>query len=800
MKAILPKVSMSPRWSRSGLFSEWWREPLSPVAETWQTVLLETAALDVFGTKMGVRPSKFTKVFNGYLYITSSYGRILFPFGFAKLFFGILKGIRTAKTEWQEKALLHSKQIDEFKKIPIENLSLRGLFELCDTVLRKEAEYIAWSLYVGIYSFGFEYALSWGLPVFVKGYGKFDYRDLLKGFCDKSIEASLELRKTSDIASWLETYGHRVQDLDVIYPTLQDAPELAASLKQQLLQSPQNPEENLAEERKNRQQLEEEILHNIRRWIPFGRTLFLELLKMAQAYVSLRNDRPFYYKGQALARIILLEIGARLKLEKKLESETDVFFLTYDEIRYVSEGKNDFKKATMTERKDLRERRRQQLPPANLKEPFPGEFPMKRLAGNGRGAISGIAASKGKTTGRARVILSQGDFHKFQAEDILVMESTNPSFVPLMVLARGIITDKGGALCHAAIVSRELGIPAVVGTETATSVIKDGDFVLVDGDVGSVQIVDQNYDLNFRSNNIKKEEWHSNTTNGNTDLQPEQTGERKDLITTIASVTNKDIYLVGGKGASLGELVSLGLNVPPGFILTTEMYGKNIADYEKEILREFDRFGIEYAAVRSSANAEDSPKDSFAGQFETYLNVNRNTLLAAIEKCWDSINQPGIIEYCRARNIDRSKVRIAVVVQKMIQPDASGICFTVDPITAGQDEIVIEAVYGLGEFIVSGQVTPDSYVVDKKSSVILNKRIAVQDVQLVMVDGTNREILVPGDMRVQQKLSDDKVIELANFAAQAEAHYRTPLDMEWACQNNILYFTQARPVTTLQGT
>ena len=230
------------------------------------------------------------------------------------------------------------------------------------------------------------------------------------------------------------------------------------------------------------------------------------------------------------------------------------------------------------------------------------------------------------------------------------------------------------------------------------------------------------------------------------------------------------------------------------------MYGKNIADHEKEILSEFDRFGIEYAAVRSSANAEDSPKDSFAGQFETYLNVNRNTLLAAIEKCWDSINQPRIIEYCRARNIDRNKVRIAVVVQKMIQPNASGICFTVDPITAAQDKIVIEAVYGLGEFIVSGQATPDSYVIDKKSFVILNKRVAVQDVQLVMVDGINREINVPGDMRVQQKLSDDKVIELAKFAAQAEAHYRTPLDMEWACQNNILYFTQARPVTTLQGT
>lgn len=799
MKDALRKVSISPRWSRSGLFSEWWREPLSPVAETWQTVLLETATSDVLDTKMGVRPSKFTKVFNGYLYVTSSYGRILFPFGFAKLFFGILKGIRTAKTEWQEKALLHSKQMDELKKIPIEDLSLRGLFELCDTVLQKEAEYIAWSLYVGIYSFGFEYALSWGFPVFVKGYSKFDYRDLLKGFCDKSIEASIELRKTSDLTLWLETYGHRVQDLDVIYPTLQDAPELAALLKQQLLQSPKNPEENLAEERKKRQQLEEEILHNIRRWIPFGRTLFLELLKMAQAYVSLRNDRPFYYKGQALARKILLEIGARLKLEKKLESETDIFFLTYDEIRCISEGKNDFKKPTITERKALRERRRQQLPPVNLKEPFPGEFPMKRLVGNGKGDISGIAASKGKTTGRARVILSQGDFHKFQAEDILVIESTNPSFVPLMVLARGIITDKGGALCHAAIVSRELGIPAVVGTETATSVIKDGDFVLVDGDVGSVQIVDQNYYLNFRSNNIKKEERYSNTTNRNTDLQPEHKGERKGLITTIASVSNKDVYLVGGKGASLGELVSLGLNVSPGYILTTEMYGKNIADYQKEILREFDRFGIEYAAVRSSANAEDSPKDSFAGQFETYLNVNRNSLLEAIEKCWDSINQPRIIEYCRARNIDRNKVRIAVVVQKMIQPNASGICFTVDPITSAQDKIVIEAVYGLGEFIVSGQATPDSYVVDKKSFVTLNKRIAVQDMQLVMVDGTNREINVPGDMRGKQKLSDDKVIELAKFAAQAEAHYRIPLDMEWACQNNILYFTQARPVTTLQG-
>lgn len=796
MRTTRYQITMRSKWCRSRIFSEWWREPLSPVAETWQTALLESAVSNVFAAKMGIRPTKFSKVFNGYLYITSSYGRILFPFGFAKLIFGILKGIRTAKTEWQEKALLHSIQIDELKKTPIEELPLAGLFELCDSVLRKEAEYIAWSLYVGIYSFGFEHALSWCFPVFVKGYSKFDYRDLLKGFYDKSIEASIELRKATDIALWLEIFGHRVQDLDVIHLTLQDSPEMAVSLKQQLLQSPKDPEKNLAEARQKRQQLEGRVLQNIRRWIPFGRKLFLELLKTTQSYVSIREDRPFYYKGQAFARKILLEIGVRLNHEKKLENKSDVFFLTYDEIKGSTEAKNDFNKSTIIERKALRERRKRQLPPANIKEPFAGEFPIKHFADNWDGVICGIAASKGKNTGKARVILSQNDFYKFQAEDILVIESTNPSFVPLMVMARGIITDKGGALCHAAIVSRELGIPAVVGTESATSVIKDGDFVLVDGDAGSVQIVDQDFALNFKSN--IKAEHNSNAANMDTDSPLEPKEKRKELITTIASVTNKDVYLVGGKGASLGELVSLGLNVPPGFILTTEIYGKNIADFKKEILGEFDRLGTEYVAVRSSANAEDSPKDSFAGQFETYLNVHRATLLESIGKCWDSINQPRIIEYCRARNIDRNKVKVAVVVQKMSQPDASGICFTVDPITATQDRIIIEAVYGLGEFIVSGQTTPDSYTVDKKSFAILNKRIAVQDVRLAIVDGTNHEIKVPEDIQSQQKLSDDKVIELARFAAQAEMHYRKPLDMEWACQNNILYFTQARPITTLR--
>lgn len=787
---------MASKWSRNKIFSEWWREPLSPVAETWQTVFLETAIMNLGETKFGLSLPKVIKVFNGYLYMTADYAKILFPFGFAKLIFGILKGIKTAKTEWQKKAFSHSKQIDEFKKVSLDTLSLHELFKLCDTVLRKETEYIAWSLYAGIYSFGFEYALSWCFPVFVKRCNEFDYRDLLKGFYDKPVEANIELRKTTDIKLWLESYGHRVQDLDVIYPTLQDTPKIAVSLRRQLLQNPEDPEENLEKAEQKRQKTEELVLQNIRWWIPFGRKIFLKLLKTAQSYVSIRNDRPFYYKGQALARKILLEIGARLKREKKLENESDVFFLTYDEIKDIADGKINFDKNTIVKRMVLREKRKQQLPPENIKEPFVAEFPIKHfITGNKNGIISGIAASRGKITGKARVIISQDDFYKFQQGEILVVESTNPSFVPLMVLAHGIITDKGGALCHAAIVSRELGIPAVVGTEIATSIIKEGDFVMVDGDTGSIKIVDQDFALSFKSN-IKKEH-DNNVVDAYINLQQEQKGERKDLIVSIASVTNKDVHLVGGKGASLGELVSLGLNVPPGFILTTEMHGKNIADYEKQILEEFDRLGAEYVAVRSSANAEDSPRDSFAGQFETYLNVERNNLINAVKKCRDSINQPRIVEYCKARNIDRNKVRIAVIVQKMIQPDAAGICFTADPITGMQDKIMIEAVYGLGELIVSGQTIPDSYNVDKKSFAILDKRIAMQEARLAMVDGKNSKIKMPESLQSKQKLTDAKIIELAKFAAQTETYYRKPLDMEWACKDNILYFTQARPITTI---
>jgi len=468
---------------------------MSPVAETWQVPFTESAVKDLFQIKLGIRAAKITKIFNGYVYITANYWSIFFPLGLIKTIFGICKGIKTAKSEWSQKALEHAKDVAESKKADLKNLSLHELFELCNTVFQKEAEYVALNLYVGIYCFGFEYALRWLLPIFVKKCRGVDYKDLLTGFYNKSIEANVELWKSIDINAWLATYGHQVQDLDVYLPTLQDAPEAAVSLKHQLQQNSENPEEKFAATAQRRQETEEQVLANIRKWIPFGRKIFFKLLRVLQSYVSIREDRPFYYQGQAVARKILLEFGTRLVRDEKLDSAADIFFLTREEISDLADQKELFSKSIVFERKSLRQSQKDQIPPANIKEPFLGEFPSKNFSVNEKTEISGIGASKGKRVGRARIIISQADFYKFQSGEILVVESTNPSFAPLLALASGVVTDKGGALCHAAIVSRELGIPAVVGTESATVIFKDGDYVMIDGDAGVAKKVDQNFAL-----------------------------------------------------------------------------------------------------------------------------------------------------------------------------------------------------------------------------------------------------------------------------------------------------------------
>ena len=316
-------------------------------------------------------------------------------------------------------------------------------------------------------------------------------------------------------------------------------------------------------------------------------------------------------------------------------------------------------------------------------------------------------------------------------------------------------------------------------------------------------------------------------------------------IVSISDLGKNDIDIAGGKGANLGELVAAGFNVPPGFVLTTAAYDhfmetSKIGERVKDLLAKVDasseaslqeasvkirelfdtveiptdlkeqvlashkamfkgkKMGL--VAVRSSATAEDLPTASFAGQQDTYLNVESSEeLLDKVRKCWSSLYTPRAIYYRVTKGFEHSKVKLAVVVQKMINSEISGIMFTVDP-NSEMPHIIIEAGYGLGEALVGGKVTPDTYVVDKFHDKILNKRIAKQTWKLVRGrDGECEKADVPEEMQNAQKMTDEQILALGEIGRNIEAHYDRPMDIEWCIEEKIMYIVQARPVTTLSS-
>ena len=204
-------------------------------------------------------------------------------------------------------------------------------------------------------------------------------------------------------------------------------------------------------------------------------------------------------------------------------------------------------------------------------------------------------------------------------------------------------------------------------------------------------------------------------------------------------------------------------------------------------------------AVRSSATAEDLPTASFAGQQDTYLNVKGEAyLLKKVKECYASLFTPRAIYYRNEQKFDHSKVGLAVVVQKMIESEKSGAAFSIDPVTNDKNRIVIEAIFGLGEYIVQGKVTPDHYEVDKRSLVITKKEISKQDVKFVKSNIANKEVKL-GKAGSLIKLTDQEIIKVALLVRDIEKHYCFPQDIEWAVQNNRVYITQSRPITTTKN-
>ena len=302
-----------------------------------------------------------------------------------------------------------------------------------------------------------------------------------------------------------------------------------------------------------------------------------------------------------------------------------------------------------------------------------------------------------------------------------------------------------------------------------------------------------------------------------------------------------DLPRVGGKGANLGELARAGFPVPPGFCVTTAAFDAFLAGCEplppllaalealegtdveaarraaealraalgqvpvppavaEAVLTAWRARGPEAAwAVRSSATAEDLPDASFAGQQDTYLHIlGAEALLDAVRRCWVSLFTDRAVLYRARGGFGHRSVKLSVVIQRMVQPEESGILFTADPLTGRRGTVSIDAGFGLGEALVSGLINADLYKVDKASGALLEVRVGDKALAIrPRPEGGTWEEHLPDDMRHARVLDDATVRELAALGTRIEAHYGRPQDIEWCREAGRLHVVQARPITSL---
>ncbi len=313
------------------------------------------------------------------------------------------------------------------------------------------------------------------------------------------------------------------------------------------------------------------------------------------------------------------------------------------------------------------------------------------------------------------------------------------------------------------------------------------------------------------------------------------------LCAWFNEICRDDVNLVGGKGANLGDMTQANLPIPPGFVvcasayqqmihrnglavrlaeLTGDLDTNNSAQFEAiehQARQLFEQVAIDDnlyqvivesyhclgnntpVAVRSSATAEDLAGASFAGQQDTYLNViGDDEVVRAVYRCWASLYTSRAIFYRHQKGFDSSQVLMAVVIQKMINSEKSGVLFTVDPVLGNPYQMVIEAVWGLGEGIVSGMITPDHYKVDQETYEVIYEFIPDKR-QMIVKDACGGVVTlsVPAERVSAPILTADERRQLVDLGNRVEQHFGCPQDVEWGIENGQVYLLQSRPITNL---
>jgi pyruvate,water dikinase len=311
-------------------------------------------------------------------------------------------------------------------------------------------------------------------------------------------------------------------------------------------------------------------------------------------------------------------------------------------------------------------------------------------------------------------------------------------------------------------------------------------------------------------------------------------------VVSLNDVRSTDETAIGPKALSLARLIRLGIKVPPGFCITAAAFREHLEQNKllsrlkatvdelskteskskeellstlrraiiesplaeavrREIEEHYNKLGAEYVAVRSSGTAEDLPGHSFAGQYDTYLGISNSVdCIEAIKKCWASLWTLRAYEYRQKNNFDHLSINMAVIVQSLIAADTSGVMFTVDPVKDSRSSIVIEACFGLGETLVSGKVTPDRFVVSKKSLKLLYSTISEKKKErTINRNGLVEEKNIPDERASICCLEKKHAVKLAKIAKKIEAEFGSPQDIEWAICKKKIFLLQSRPITAL---
>jgi pyruvate,water dikinase len=311
------------------------------------------------------------------------------------------------------------------------------------------------------------------------------------------------------------------------------------------------------------------------------------------------------------------------------------------------------------------------------------------------------------------------------------------------------------------------------------------------------------------------------------------------LIKNLEQLNDKDYMLAGGKAASLGKMIQMNTPVPSGFVIFSAVFDKllnenglnykiqsildltnhkeihtieNASEKIKSLIFEvkipkyivgeiqefFKKLDTKYVAVRSSATAEDSINAAWPGQLESYLNTTENNLLENIKKCWASLFTLRAIFYRFEKGLRKQKISVAVIVQKMVESEISGVAFSVHPVTRNKNQLIIEAGFGLGEAIVSGKLTPDSYTVEKNKWEIIDKKTGNQKEKITKGEtGKNELRKISEKIEKGQVINDEEIINLAKLIVKIEKLFGFPVDIEFAKKGSSFYILQSRPITTL---